>query len=53
MEFGLISLGGDGFVISEYPVQVVFSDVLLVFTTVVLMGFLAAFYPSKYYNDKA
>lgn len=52
-EFGLISLGGgEGFVINDYPVKVVLSDVLIIFTTVVLMGFLAAVYPSKYFYKK-
>lgn len=53
MEFGLISLGGgDGFVIADYPVKIVLSDILLVLGTVILLGFLAAFYPAKHYNDK-
>lgn len=48
--FGLITLGsGQGFVIEAYPVRVVWSDVLIIFSTVVIMGFLAAVYPSKYF----
>jgi lipoprotein releasing system LolC/E family transmembrane protein len=51
--FGLISLGsGEGFVISSYPVQVVWSDVLIIAATVMVMGFLAAIYPSKYFYSK-
>lgn len=48
--FGLITLGsGQGFVIQAYPVRVVWSDVLIIFSTVVIMGFFAAVYPSKYF----
>ena len=48
--FGLITLGsGEGFVIQAYPVRVVWSDVLIIFSTVVIMGFFAAVYPSKYF----
>jgi lipoprotein-releasing system permease protein len=51
--FGLISLGsGEGFVISSYPVQVVWSDVLIIAATVMVMRFLAAIYPSKYFYSK-
>ena len=52
-EFGLISLGGgEGFVISSYPVRVVWSDVVIITLTVICMGFLAAVYPSKYFYTK-
>lgn len=48
--FGLITLGsGQGFVIEAYPVRVVWNDVFIIFSTVVIMGFLAAVYPSKYF----
>ncbi len=51
--FGLISLGsGEGFIIADYPVQVQAMDVVLIVCTVVLFGFLAAFYPSKYFYHK-
>lgn len=52
-EFGLISLGGgDGFVIQDYPVQVIAWDVLIIFITVVIMGLLAAIYPTHYFYSK-
>ncbi|MDL2208517.1 FtsX-like permease family protein [Parabacteroides sp. OttesenSCG-928-O15] len=49
IRFGLISLGGasGAFIIDAYPIQVLFSDVLLVFVTVITIGFLAAWYPVR------
>ena len=45
--FGILKLG-TGYVVDVYPVLVNFWDVLLVFMTVLLMGFLAAYYPVRY-----
>jgi len=52
--FGLISLGDSAgaFIIDAYPVRVEFSDVLLVFLTVVGLGFLAALYPVHFLGKK-
>lgn len=47
-KFGLIQLGGSGtFVIDAYPVQMLFQDFLYVFATVFIIGWIAAWYPSK------
>lgn len=47
--FGFIPLGGGGnFVVDTYPVNVHFTDVLLVFITVITIGFLSAWYPVHY-----
>ena len=48
--FGLIQLGesSGAFVIDAYPVRVAFVDVLLVFLTVLGIGFMAAWYPVRY-----
>jgi ABC-type lipoprotein release transport system permease subunit len=44
-KLGLIKMGAAGaFVIDSYPVRVVFSDILIVFVTVMTIGFLAAWY---------
>ncbi|MBQ1177050.1 MAG: ABC transporter permease [Paludibacteraceae bacterium] len=52
-QFGLISLGGgEGFVIQDYPVSVQFLDVVVIFLTVVVMGLLAAIYPTNYFYKK-
>lgn len=45
--WGIIRLG-EGFIIDKYPAITQFSDLLLVFVTVLIMGFLAAVYPVRY-----
>jgi lipoprotein-releasing system permease protein len=48
IRFGVITLGGNGsFVIDAYPVKLVFRDFFYVMSTVCLIGFLAAWYPSR------
>lgn len=49
-EFGIISLGGTGegsFIIDAYPVSVHLQDVILVFITVWVVGFLSVWYPVR------
>lgn len=43
---------GTGFIVENYPSVTQFSDVVLVFITVVAIGFLAAWYPVKYIDSK-
>lgn len=51
--FGLIKLSGSGsFIIDAYPVVYKFLDVLKIFFTVLIIGFLAAWYPVKYISRK-
>lgn len=50
--FGWIKLQGSGFIIQSYPVVVQWTDVLLVFVTVLVMGFLAVLYPVYYLNKQ-
>ena len=52
--FGLISLGsGNGaFLVEAYPVSVHATDVLLVFVTVIAVGFLSVWYPVRYLSKK-
>ena len=47
---GLLSLGGSSgnFIIDAYPVSIHLSDVVIVFFTVLIVGFLAVLYPVKY-----
>ena len=53
IEYGLIDLPGNGsFVISAYPVKIILSDILLVLGVVLLIGFLASWYPIKYISHK-
>ena len=48
-EFGLVRMGGsDGsFVVNAYPVSVHYFDVLCIFVTVIVVGWLAVWYPVK------
>lgn len=51
--YNFISLPGNGsFVISAYPVQIIFSDILLIFFVVLLIGFFASWYPIKFISQK-
>ena len=49
-QYGIVSLGqsAGAFVIDAYPVSVHYSDVALIFFTVVLVGFLSVLYPVHY-----
>lgn len=49
--FGILKLG-TGYVVDAYPVQTNVLDLLLVFITVLVMGFLAAYYPVRYIRTK-
>ena len=53
-KFGLISVGGGNgsFVVDAYPVSVHLTDVLLVFVTVIAVGFLSVWYPVKYLSRR-
>lgn len=53
-EFGLLKLGeaANSFIIDAYPVKVVFSDILIVFITVIGIGFLAAWYPVHFLSKR-
>jgi len=46
-KIGFIKLG-PGFVVEAYPVATNITDILLVFSTVLVMGFVAAWYPVRY-----
>ena len=49
--FGLVSLGqsSGSFVVDAYPVSVHPTDIILVFFTVLVVGFLAVWYPVRYF----
>lgn len=48
-EFGIISMGSvDGFVVGSYPVMLKTSDILIVFATVVAIGYLAVWLPVRF-----
>ncbi len=48
--FGLISLGNaeGNFIVNTYPVSVEWTDILLVFATVIIVGFSIVWYPVRY-----
>ncbi len=47
-QFGLVSMGsGDGFVVNAYPVSVHYTDVAIIFLTVIAAGWLAVYYPVR------
>lgn len=53
--FGLLSLGGgsaEGFVVDAYPVSVHLSDVILVFVTVLIVGWISVWYPVRYLSKR-
>ena len=53
-EFGLVGMGGSTgmFVINAYPVSVHYSDVLVIFLTVIAVSWVAVWYPVRYFSRK-
>jgi lipoprotein-releasing system permease protein len=53
-QFGLVALGSSSgsFVISAYPVSVHPEDIILIFITVLVVGFLAVWYPVRYFAKR-
>lgn len=53
-EFGLVPMGDSSgtFVVNAYPVSVHYSDVLIVFITVLAVGWAAAWYPVRYMSRR-
>lgn len=52
--FGLVGLGrsSGSFIIDSYPVSVHAEDILIIFITVLVSGFLAVWYPVKYFVNR-
>ena len=52
--FGLVALGpsSGAFVINAYPVSVHPEDIILIFVTVLVVGFLAVWYPVRYFSKR-
>ena len=52
--FGIVSLGGrsGSFIIDAYPVSVHAVDIIVVFVTVIATGFIAVWYPVRYFSRK-
>lgn len=47
MKYGIIGMGDGNFIISSYPVAIRFMDLIWVEITVLFIGLLASYYPSK------
>lgn len=51
--YGFVKLqGGGSFIIDAYPIKIIPFDIVLIFCSVVLIGFLAAWLPVKYISGK-
>jgi len=51
--YGFVKLqGGGSFIIDSYPMKIIPFDILLIFCSVILIGFLAAWLPVKYISEK-
>lgn len=53
-EYGFVRLGSSSgsFVVDAYPVSVHYSDVAIIFVTVIVVGSLASWYPVHYFSKK-
>lgn len=53
-QFGLVALGQSSgtFVVDAYPVSVHQEDVAVIFFTVILVGFIAVWYPVRYFSKR-
>ena len=54
--FGFIKLSDsaneNAFIVNAYPVQVEMPDILLILATILLIGLLVAWFPTRYINSK-
>lgn len=51
-KFGLITLGDGNYIIDAYPIKLVFSDILMIIFTVLIIGYVASYFPVKYLVNK-
>lgn len=53
IKFELVKFGASGsFIVNAYPVKIVWSDLLIIFVTVISIGYFAAFYPVRYITKR-
>jgi lipoprotein-releasing system permease protein len=54
IDFGFVKLqaGGGSFVIDAYPITIIPLDILLIFCSVLMIGFMAAWFPVKHISGK-
>ena len=48
IKFGIIKMGNGSFVVDDYPVDIHFSDIILVLSTVFAIGCIASLIPARY-----
>lgn len=51
-KFGFITLGDGSYIITAYPVKIIFSDILMIMATVLFIGYVASYFPVKYLVNK-
>lgn len=53
-ELGLVKMGSSSgaFIIDAYPLSVHYSDVAIIFVTVIIIGFISVYYPVKYLTKR-
>ena len=52
MAYGFVKLqGGNSFIIDAYPIKIIPLDIIVVFISVLLIGFLASWFPVKYISN--
>lgn len=53
-EYGLVRMGDSSgsFIVDAYPLSVHYSDVAMVFVTVIIIGFVSVFYPVRYLTKR-
>ncbi len=53
MAYGFVKLkgGSSAFVIDSYPIKIIASDIVLIFLSVILIGFIASWLPAKYISS--
>lgn len=51
-EFGLVKMGDGNFIVNAYPVSVHYFDVLIIFLTVIIVGWIAVWYPVRYMSKR-
>jgi len=51
-KYGFIKLGDGNYVIEAYPVKLVWKDIVLIMGTVLLIGYIASYFPVKYLVNK-
>lgn len=51
-KYGFIKLGDGSYIIEAYPVKLVWKDIVLIMGTVLLIGYMASYFPVKYLVNK-